>query len=203
MRLLLAVLGGACVLALLIWIGVTGSASGTKHEKPQAAQPLALFTSLPIYWPEAPDPAALLEGSATKHWTRPALERQWALRPLDTLIGDGGLDSHRNLLMAQPRPLTPEENVALDNWLSAGGRLLLFADPALTAESAFALGDPRRPQDLPLADSSTLGAGADVRRGPAACRARAAAWGRRAASGSAARQLCACRRWARRVPAES
>ncbi len=48
--------------------------------------------------------------------------------------------------MAQPRPLSPSENVALDRWVRGGGRLLLFADPMLTEDSAFALGDPRRPQ---------------------------------------------------------
>jgi hypothetical protein len=52
--------------------------------------------------------------------------------------------------MAQPRPLAPAENVALDRWVRRGGRVLLFADPALTAESRFPLGDRRRPQDTLL-----------------------------------------------------
>ena len=52
--------------------------------------------------------------------------------------------------MIQPRPLSPAENVALDEWVAAGGRLLLFADPALTAATTFALGDRRRPQDIVL-----------------------------------------------------
>jgi hypothetical protein len=38
--------------------------------------------------------------------------------------------------------------VALDDWVRAGGRVLLFADPMLTGHSAFALGDRRRPQDV-------------------------------------------------------
>ena len=151
MRFALAVLGVALALAVLVWVAVVGPARSDGAEEPaHAPPPLALFTSLPIYWPEAGDVSALLNASERQHWARLALERRWALQPLDTLTGDGGLGGHRNLLMAQPRPLTPAENVALDAWVGAGGRLLLFADPALTAESAFALGDPRRPQDLVL-----------------------------------------------------
>jgi hypothetical protein len=50
--------------------------------------------------------------------------------------------------MAQPRALSPQENVALDGWVRGGGRLLLFADPMLTEESAYPLGDKRRPLDM-------------------------------------------------------
>ena len=48
------------------------------------------------------------------------------------------------------RALSPFENVALDEWVRGGGRLLLFADPMLTGESRFAIGDRRRPQDVIL-----------------------------------------------------
>ncbi|MCW1381268.1 GldG family protein [Novosphingobium sp. KCTC 2891] len=109
---------------------------------------LGLFTSLPILWNEAPDVAAMLApASGPPHWARTALEQRYALVPLDTLTAPGKL---RLLLMAQPRPLSPQENVALDGWVRGGGRLLLFADPMLTWESAFALGDRRRPQDVVL-----------------------------------------------------
>jgi hypothetical protein len=43
-----------------------------------------------------------------------------------------------------------EENVALDGWVRAGGKALVFADPMLTQDSVFALGDKRRPQDVVL-----------------------------------------------------
>lgn len=69
--------------------------------------------------------------------------------PIDVLSPQS-LRKIRALLIAQPRVLTPQENVALDNWVRAGGRLLLLADPALTEESAFPLGDPRRPQAVVL-----------------------------------------------------
>ncbi|HUQ13723.1 MAG TPA: ABC transporter [Novosphingobium sp.] len=110
---------------------------------------MLLFTSLPIYWNEAPDVAAMLAPGGETHWARRALERGHALVPLDALE-PRALGKARALLIAQPRPFAPAENVALDAWVRGGGRVLLFADPALTAESAFALGDKRRPQDVVL-----------------------------------------------------
>ena len=82
-------------------------------------------------------------------WPRRALERRNRLILLDTL-DRAALHRASRLLIAQPRPLAPGENVALDAWVASGGRLLLFADPALTADSAFAIGDRRRPQDVVL-----------------------------------------------------
>lgn len=110
---------------------------------------IALFTSLPLVWAEAPDVATMLQAEGDIHWARTALESAHDLVPLDSLetLGAG---TPPLLLMAQPRPLSPQENVALDAWVRGGGRVLLFADPALTQDSAFALGDKRRPQDTVL-----------------------------------------------------
>ena len=110
---------------------------------------LGLFTSLPIYWAESDSIAETLQGGSAPHWARTALEAGNQLRPLDTLDG-GELSGLSRLMMAQPRPLAPAENVALDGWVRGGGRLLLFADPMLTEHSRFALGDRRRPQDVVL-----------------------------------------------------
>ena len=121
------------------------SLAGCTKTPPRA--PLGLFTSLPILWHEADDIAAQLSGPGKPHWARPVLEERRRLVPLDTLLHPAGFD---DLLIAQPRPLEPAENVALDRWVRAGGHLLLFADPLLTSESRFALGDPRRPADTVL-----------------------------------------------------
>lgn len=75
------------------------------------------------------------------------LEDGHRLVALDTLLHPEALV---DLVIAQPRPLEPAENVALDGWVRGGGHLLLFADPLLTTESRFALGDPRRPADTVL-----------------------------------------------------
>jgi hypothetical protein len=115
--------------------------------------PIGLFTSLPILWSEGSDLAAEISGAAPPHWAKPALAARGPIQPLDMLSGPPGhapLDKLKRLVMAQPRALSPQENVALDNWVRAGGHLLLLADPALTEDSAFAIGDPRRPQTVVL-----------------------------------------------------
>lgn len=114
---------------------------------PRPEPPLGLFTSLPILWSEADGVAGQLAAPAPPHWARAVLEEGRRPVPLDTLLAPEALG---DLVMAQPRPLEPAENVALDNWVRGGGHLLLFADPLLTAESRFPLGDPRRPADTVL-----------------------------------------------------
>jgi len=112
-----------------------------------------LFTSLPILWRESDRIADLLQSDQRPHWALPVLARGGAVHPLDRLAGASGkaaLAGIGVLVMAQPRPLAPDENLALDAWVRRGGRLLLFADPMLTSESAFPLGDPRRQQDIAL-----------------------------------------------------
>jgi hypothetical protein len=124
-----------------------------RHETPPAQPreraPLGLFTTLPIFWGETANITETISGKVPPHWARAAIERQYRLTPLDVLTVQS-LAPFSDLLLAQPRALAPEENVALDNWLTAGGRLLLFADPLLTSDSRFALGDPRRPADTAL-----------------------------------------------------
>jgi hypothetical protein len=111
--------------------------------------PLGLFTTLPLYWGEAADISDTIAGRVQPHWARAAIERDYGLQPLDVLTEES-LAPFRRLLLAQPRVLSPQENVALDAWVRGGGKLLLLADPLLTAESRFALGDPRRPADTVL-----------------------------------------------------
>jgi hypothetical protein len=118
-------------------------------------EPIGLFTTLPILWAEAGDIGQLIDPQQTPHWAQAELARRGPITALDTLAGPGEANSdgvgsplsalHR-LVVAQPRPLSAAENVALDAWVRRGGRLLLIADPALTEDSAFPLGDPRRPQ---------------------------------------------------------
>lgn len=119
--------------------------SGVSQPKPE----LGLLTTLPIYWAETFDIGEALDNEGEPHWARRALEEDYALLPLDTLRADNlaGVDQ---LLLAQPRALAPEENVALDQWVRDGGRVLVFADPFLTDESRFSIGDRRRPQDVIL-----------------------------------------------------
>lgn len=90
----------------------------------------------------------LLKPEGASHWAVAVLGGRGTLRPLDRvsmLPADMGL-----LVMAQPRPLSPDENVALDAWVREGGRVLLFADPMLTQHSQFTIGDRRRPEGTVL-----------------------------------------------------
>lgn len=134
------------MLALL----VAGLALWAMQPRSAAAQaPVGLFTSLPILWNEAPDIAAQLNDTAPEHWAKAELTARGGIVPLDTL-GAAPLAGLTRLVIAQPRPLSPDENVALDNWVRGGGRLLLLADPALTQHSDFSIADPRRPQAVAL-----------------------------------------------------
>lgn len=118
--------------------------------EPVPAATIGLSTSLPIYWAESADPADLLARGGETPWPRVLIESRHKLVPLDSLAANDALEQVDAVLLAQPRPLAAEENVALDRWVRAGGHVLVFADPALTAESRFPLGDKRRPQDVAL-----------------------------------------------------
>ena len=138
-------LGVALTLGGIGWLGHLRSAKGT--------EPIGLFTSLSILWSDSPDFGADLRGDQPPHWALAVLQQRGPITPLDALAGPPGhapLDGLTRLVIAQPRPLSAPENVALDNWVRGGGHLLLLADPALTEESAFAIGDPRRPQAVAL-----------------------------------------------------
>ena len=115
----------------------------------EARRPLGLMTSLPIYWPETGAFGDLVREGQEKGWVRASLERSYTLDPLDVL-DERTLEGFDLLVLAQPRALSPQENVALDAWVRDGGRLLLFADPMLTAHTRYPIGDRRRPQDVAL-----------------------------------------------------
>lgn len=144
---ILSAIAGAIVLAAGLPVAAQESAAGMVER--EDAPVLGLFTTLPILWGEAASLEEVLQGSAEQHWARDVLAEGRDLRPLDFLAPEY-LEGVDLLVMAQPRGLAPSENVALDDWVSAGGHVLLFADPMLTAHSRFGLGDRRRPQDVAL-----------------------------------------------------
>lgn len=121
------------------------SEPGRLAEKPA----VGVMTTLPLLWAEADSVGELLAANGAGGWVRAELDRHYAIEPLDTLDA-AALAKLDRLVLAQPRPLTPAENVALDAWVRRGGKLLLFADPMLTRPSRYPVGDPRRPQDVAL-----------------------------------------------------
>lgn len=139
----------ALAAALLILAGGCRAEQSPPPADPPQRALLGLMGTVPIYWGEEAAFGGALSGQADAHWARAQLEGSYELHPLDTLT-DESLAGLEFLLLAQPRALAPAENVALDAWVRGGGRLLLFADPMLTGESRFAIGDRRRPQDVIL-----------------------------------------------------
>jgi hypothetical protein len=121
---------------------------------------LGLMSSLPLYWPLGAGIGDIAGGNVPPPWQRAALEQSYAIEPLDTLAPVPGtspdasatdpLSGLTRLAVIQPRGLSPADNVALDEWVRAGGHLLLVLDPALTGEYDAPLGDPRRPVDSAL-----------------------------------------------------
>lgn len=106
---------------------------------------MLLITSLPLVWGQ---------GGAFDPDSRPsesyrALEREYAVRPIDA-IEPRTLAGHALMLLAQPRLLAPEELVALDDWVRAGGRVLILADPRLAWAGEWPPGDAMRPPERSL-----------------------------------------------------
>ena len=145
---LAGVAAGALVGAGLLAGPSSGQAQGSPIAT-EALPTLGLMGTIPLYWGESDNLGEILGGEIEPHWARTQLEQHYRLRPLAALTQEE-LAPLQLLLLAQPRALSPAENVALDGWVRGGGRLLLFADPLLTGESRFAIGDRRRPQDVIL-----------------------------------------------------
>ena len=132
--------GLALALGLVAWL--------SQHQRVPPSTPIGLFTSLPILWNGTADLGLELRSDRPAHWAKAVLAehgRVVALDVLTTASGPRSLAGLGRLVIAQPRVLSPQENVALDDWVRGGGQLLLLADPAYTEESPVALGDPRRP----------------------------------------------------------
>lgn len=135
--------------ALVVALALSACQATAERDRPGQRPVMGLMSTLPLFWAEAADVGEALAGAGETGWVREELETRYAIEPLDTL-DEGALAGIDRLVLAQPRPLSPRENVALDGWLRGGGRLLLFADPMLTHHSRFPVGDPRRPQDVAL-----------------------------------------------------
>ena len=155
MRTARPVAAGIC--AALLALASSACADQERRAEQEAERPaLGLMTSLPIYWPSQSDISAAISPDAETPWVRQLLEERYELAPLDTLAGQGGmapsgaLSAVSYLILAQPAPLPPADYVALDEWVKAGGQVLIFADPVLTQHSEFGLGDKRRPQDIAM-----------------------------------------------------
>ena len=117
--------------------------------RPASERPvLMLVTTLPIVFPEE----FTLDAKGSKALT--ALETRYKVIPIGTTDARS-LGQGRLLLMAHPLAQPAEDLVALDQWIRAGGRVLVLADPLLEWPSKRPLGDKLRPPPA-FADTGLL-----------------------------------------------
>ncbi|OGS49196.1 MAG: hypothetical protein A3J40_04185 [Erythrobacter sp. RIFCSPHIGHO2_12_FULL_63_10] len=143
----------------LLWLWSAQKEAGSRTQ-------VALMTSLPIYWSDGADVTLLASGQGELPWVRETLEARYRLKPVDTLgaAGQGdplaGID---RLMVVQPRALSPQDNVALDQWVNDGGHLFMALDPLLTGQYSVPLGDSRHPAAVGLVPPVIARWGMDLR----------------------------------------
>ncbi|HET8750077.1 MAG TPA: hypothetical protein VFM42_04980 [Sphingomicrobium sp.] len=157
--LLVAILAAAALAAAFL-----GGEPEGPPPRPAAERPvLLLLTSLPLVFGE--DFSLHDVGSPALK----ALETRYRVMPI-SVAGPEELAKGRLLMMAHPLAQPAEDLVALDEWVRAGGRVMLLADPMLEWPSKRPLGDPLRPppmfMDTGLLAHWGLRLDAPERRGP-------------------------------------
>ncbi|NWK94224.1 ABC transporter [Sphingobium lactosutens] len=122
------------IAALLFWFGPAHPVAPVP-DRPK----LAILTALPLFW-AGPGQAGTGPRDAP---IVTLLRTRFTVEPLDDprRLARSGV---RRLLIAQPRAMAPEQFVALDDWIRAGGTALVLADPLLRWPSDLPLGDRRR-----------------------------------------------------------
>jgi len=135
---LAALLGIVAAAAILT---VRPSSDQVPSRTPAERPILLLLSSLPIVFGE--DFSLKSSGSAALT----ALQTRYRVVPIST-AARSELAKGRLLLMAHAAAQTPENLVALDGWVRAGGKVLLLADPRLEWPSDRPLGDPLRPSPM-------------------------------------------------------
>lgn len=139
----------SAIAAAALAVAAIRRAPATLPSRPAAQRPaLLLLTSLPLLFGED----FSLQGGGSPTVKR--LETRYRVVPI-SVTSPSELSKGRLLLMAQPPAQTPENLVALDDWVRGGGRVLLLADPLLEWPSKLPLGDPLRPPPM-FADTGLL-----------------------------------------------
>ncbi len=129
----------------------TTAIMGCKTEKVQAEMPQwHVLTSLPLFLGEG-SIDDVLKGDSGESPLIKQLNEKRRMVPIDTLSGNN-LGDVRYLFALQPARLPPEELVALDEWVRAGGRAVIFADPDMVWPLQYSAGDPRMPPGSTLLD---------------------------------------------------
>ena len=114
-------------------------------ERAEERPALAVITALPLFWREEGGGVAAREDAPIIT----VLRQRFDVRPVDSVLPPN-MRGVAALLIAQPRSLPPAELAALDDWVHAGGKLLLLADPMLRWPSSLPIGDRRRPPAISM-----------------------------------------------------
>lgn len=153
----------AAALALAVALSHRGQSALAPRPPPERPG-LLLLTSLPLLFGED----FSLQGGGSPAVRK--LQTRYRIVPI-SVTDSAELKKARLLLMAHAPAQTAENLVALDEWVRAGGRLLLLADPMLEWPSKRPLGDPLRPPamfiDTGLLAHWGLRLDAPAERGPA------------------------------------
>jgi hypothetical protein len=112
--------------------------------QPEDKKPiLGLTSTLPLRWGEGGiSDIGSLSNNPLPAYLR--LSKKYQVKLIDEVTRPS-MRKYSRVLMAQPRSFAPSEFAALDEWVRAGGYLVVLSDPALQWESVYPLGDKRRP----------------------------------------------------------
>lgn len=145
-------LAGSAAAAYIVYHRIYQDDDAIISLKKAEAGNVAILTSLPLFTPESvsvEDAIGANGGASAQH----PLGEYWRSSLSPTIFDDPltALASKPDLLiLAQPRPFSPDHLAAFDQWIRQGGKALVFADPALFWPSIFPIGDKRRPEGATL-----------------------------------------------------
>ncbi len=141
--------GLATAVIAFVHIASVGQARGGVGANAVArALRVGVVTALPLFWTEKAGEDLGGTESGGMPLPRASRHRLIAVDYVDART----LANVDAMVLAQPRLMQPEELVALDAWVRAGGRAVIYADPLLLWPTDLSLGDPRRPPLTSLLD---------------------------------------------------
>lgn len=134
--------------ALLLVAGCfTGSHAllAALYRQPAASGPPAtMLTGLPLRWSAGTDLSAMLAEGLNEDPALARLRAEGPLRLVDSLV-DHPPPPGGTLVLAHPRALAPQELVAIDTYVRAGGQAVVLADALTGWPMRHPVGDPRNP----------------------------------------------------------
>lgn len=130
------------LMVLIVVIVTTIAIFSISDNDTESSEKIALISSIPLILGEV-DVEQMARGESNPSAAYLSLKKQYDIVALDAI--DDRLSQFNLLLMAQARPLSASELVALDKWVREGGAIIILSDAALQWHSEYALGDKRRP----------------------------------------------------------